>query len=299
MKINYRTIECANRGVWLAERQSSIGASESACLLGRHPWLTEFQLWSRKIGLEPNDPPNIPMRVGLALENLVAEMYQDETDRPIEDPGDFTILALDEYPYISTTLDRWTLIDKQLCPLELKAVGTSQSSEWDDGPPEHYWCQVQHQMLVTGSTRASIAVLIGNREFRWCDVDGDAEFQAALLIACRDFWHLVETETPPEVDGRRETAEALARLYPVPTDKVVILPPEFQDVDERLVEVGIEITNLELEKRLLQNKLRAAIGDATIGELPDCRYKWAVQERKAYEVKASSSRVLRRLKKGG
>lgn len=298
MTCKYTEHGCGNRANWLAFRDSVIGASESAALMDAHPWLTRFQLWSQKIGLEDPQDATIPMRVGLALENLISEMYQEETNRPVENPGDFTVFVRDETPFIGCTLDRWTLIDGELCPLELKAVAMAKQSEWENGPPEHYGIQLQHQMLVTGASNSSIAVLVGNREFLWCDVPAKPDFQTELVKACTEFWALVKSETPPDVDARDETAKALARLYATPTDETIILGPEFQDIDVRLQEIAVTAKELKEEETLLKNRIKAGMGNAVIGELPDCRYKWATQERKGYTVEPSSSRVLRRLKKG-
>ena len=53
----------------------------------------------------------------------------------------------------------------------------------------------------------------------------------------------------------------------------------------------------EADKTALENRIKAAIGDNTYGLLPNGgKYSWKTQQRKAYQVSASSRRVLLRLK---
>jgi predicted phage-related endonuclease len=121
----------------------------------------------------------------------------------------------------------------------------------------------------------------------------------------RAFWDLVESRTPPPVDGSEQTAEALRRLYAADPAELrdgssVMLPAEAAQWDDALQTAKAAIKSAEETKRAIENQIKAAIGDATFGELPGGgRYKWGTIERNepAREARIITYRQLRRLKK--
>ena len=42
-----------DRNEWLELRKAGIGSSEVATIVGLNPWETPYQLWRRKLGLDP------------------------------------------------------------------------------------------------------------------------------------------------------------------------------------------------------------------------------------------------------
>ena len=54
-----------NREEWLKERESGVGSSEVATIIGVNPYQTPYQLWRRKKGIDPPTPENMPMWMGL------------------------------------------------------------------------------------------------------------------------------------------------------------------------------------------------------------------------------------------
>jgi predicted phage-related endonuclease len=121
-----------------------------------------------------------------------------------------------------------------------------------------------------------------------------------MIAQERAFWDLVESRTPPPVDGSEQTAEALKRLYAADDGSSVTLPAEAAQWDDALQTAKAAIKSAEETKRAIENQIKAAIGDATFGELPGGgRYKWGTIERNepAREARIITYRQLRRLKK--
>ena len=61
-----------DRAEWLKVRESGIGSSEVATIIGLNPWETPYQLWRRKIGLDAPKQENFAMKAGHYLEDAVA-----------------------------------------------------------------------------------------------------------------------------------------------------------------------------------------------------------------------------------
>ena len=69
-------------------------------------------------------------------------------------------------------------------------------------------------MAVTGTDRWYLAVLIGNKVFKWFVVERDEDEIAALMSAEKAFWdEYVEKDIAPPVDGTQATEYALKAIY--------------------------------------------------------------------------------------
>jgi predicted phage-related endonuclease len=187
--------------------------------------------------------------------------------------------------------------------LEIKNIGAYQSKKWDDleKPPLNVQVQVQHQLAVTGWQVGFVAALIGGNEFRIYRIERDDKFIESLVITLDEFWHLVQTETMPKVDGSDVTRDALIRLgAQEDTGESMVLPPEAVEVDADLVKTLAVIKKYEGAASILKNHLREILGNNTEGTGPGFAYTYKWQDKKEHTVKASRSRVLRRRKlKGG
>jgi hypothetical protein len=72
------------------------------------------------------------------------------------------------------------------------------------------------------------------------------------------------------------------------------MPGEFAAIREELEETEKVAKAIGTRIEEMKNKVRETLGDAECGVLPDgSKWTWKTQERKAFEVKASVSRVLR------
>ena len=216
---------------WLADRQNSVGGSEAATVMGINPFDTEFKLYMRKSGLMPRVEETEAMRMGHVLEPVIAKLYQDETHRDTQDPGEYTIRRLDSFPDMHATLDRIILpiviatsanvtvrkpesVDKitKQGVLQLKSVGTHMGKHWDEQIPLYVQVQVQHEMFVSGLQWGSVAALIGGQRFVWDDVTLNAEFVLYLAERCAAFMRAVREGRPPEAGA--DDTDALRTLYP-------------------------------------------------------------------------------------
>ena len=86
-------IKPKSREEWLKIRESGIGSSEIATIVGLNPWETPYQLWRRKLGIDPPKQENFAMKAGHYLEDAVARFWSDETGQDIikSSAGDWLI----------------------------------------------------------------------------------------------------------------------------------------------------------------------------------------------------------------
>ena len=105
--MNNVIIRPKSREEWLEHRKNGIGSSEVATIVGLNPWETPYQLWRRKLGLDPAKDETFAMKAGHYLEDAVAMFWHDETGREIikRSAGDW-IIANKERPYLQVSPDR-------------------------------------------------------------------------------------------------------------------------------------------------------------------------------------------------
>lgn len=293
------TATTLNRDAWHEIRLTGIGSSDSAAAIGAHPFKTRFMLYAEKTGLlEAEDiSGREEVECGTLLEPIVGVLFERRTERELKPWPQDTVVR---HPFLD-----WMLATpdfEQVCPkrgaglLEAKTTSAYKSGDWDEAPPIWAQVQLQHALAVTGKEWGSLAVLIGGQRFRWFDCERNDRFVGALMERLEEFWAMVQSRTPPEVDGSLVTAKALARLYPSENGLAVQLPEESDAWDRERLSIAEEIRRLEARKTELDNKFRAAIGDASFGVLPTGKqYSLHIQTRKAHEVKESTFRVLRKM----
>lgn len=289
------------RAQWLALRSTGIGASEAAIIIGLSKWKSPYALWAEKCGLAgPDDEETERQKWGLILEPVIAAEYTAQTGRELIDHGRYDLRRSESCPIMTCTLDREIVAidDRGSGCLEIKTTSAYGADDWMDEPPLHYQIQVQHQMAVTGWRWGSMAVLIGGQQFRWCDVERNDEFIDLLTRKCIEFWKLVETRTPPPIDASDSTSKALRKMFEKDEVEAVGLPGAAIEWDEQIKIANEEIARATERKKEAQNKLIAAIGNASYGVLSDGSGRWSFknQVRKAHQVAESTTRVLRRTK---
>lgn len=303
-----RMLSIATEDEWLAERAKGIGASDAPIVLGISPYKTPYQLWSEKVGLI--EPPDYSDREwiewGHRLEPIIAKAYAERSGRRIDPWPQFGIVRHKTFDWMACTPDavQWGqpagfgTMEPSLGMLQVKAVGGYFAAEWKETPPLHYQVQLQHELEVTDCAWGTLAALIGGQKLLWFDFARNDKFIAAMLEQEAEFWRRVEEEDPPEVDESPETTKILQQLHPQDNGESIALPPAAVVWDEQLDVTKEQLKELDGQKRLLENRLRAAIGDATFGCLPDgsaYSYKTQTANGPAKEASTSTFRVLRKV----
>lgn len=293
------------RARWLQARRELITASDAAAIIGEDPRRGPLAVWAEKVGeVEPEE--TVSMRRGRRFERAIGEEYGDQTGRPVGAAPEYEIRRHPSIPWLGATLDALTAPspampsplpdwpERRLVPLQLKmAIGSA--AAWKDEPPLAYIVQCQVEAACADVTWSALAGLVGPGPLAVFDLPRDDAFFAALVPQLERFrWH-VQNRIPPEADGKPGTSEAIRRLWAQADGLTVALDGEAQQLVEEWEMAKARQEAAAGTAQALRNRLRARLGSATFGALPDGSFITLKEtHRKAYEVEEADYRALRR-----
>lgn len=277
-----KEIAYQNKEEWLKLRKGYVGGSDAGAVIGLNPYKSTYTLWAEKTGKIAEFEGNTTTRVGSYLEDLVAQMFSEETGKKVRKKN--RILVNEEYPFACADVDRMIVGEKAL--LECKTTNSSVAlKKFKNGEyPEAWYCQMTHYLAVTGCEKAYLAVLIECRDFRVFELERDEEEIAALMAAEQSFWECVKNDTPPSADGMSSTSETLSALYPQSNTETVNLY-NYENELSQYMALTAQIKALEASKDELANKVKAYLGEAGKGENERFRVSWTTSERRSLDTK--------------
>ena len=271
-----------SRDDWLTVRKQGIGSSDAGTAVGLNPYQSPLELWMIKTGrdaelpkIDPNDESS-PTYWGTLLEPIVAAHYTKRTGNRVR-----KINAVLQHPdpdksWMLANIDREVTGASDVQILECKTAGEFGARLWRDGVPEYVECQVQHQLAVTGKAAADVCVLVCGQEVRIYRIKRDDELIAKLITLERQFWHYVETDTPPPADGSASSDLALRCLYPRDYGDALDLIQDrsMSSAFADLVVVREQMAELELLDAQLSQKIQERMGEASTAFFETGRISW-------------------------
>lgn len=287
----------ASREEWLAARRDGIGGSDAPAVLGLSPYATPLRVYHEKIGMpaEELSPERAEfLRWGLLLEQPIAMAYFEATLREVVAPPAFTIFRSVAHPHRFATVDR-IVFDKARGAgiLEIKNVGPWMADKWEDGVPDEFLIQHQHQLAVMGLSWGSVAALIAGQRFAFVDIDRDDGLIDIVEPKIDRFWDDIQHQREPKAEAG--DSDLLKRLYPETTGEIITLDADFIALDEERTAADAALKEAERRKETASNRIKAALGDAAAAILPNgVTYTYKRQTRSEHVVKATAFRVLRR-----
>lgn len=279
-----KKVHAASDEEWRQIRAKSIGGSDAAAILGLNPYKSAYALWMEKTGkVIPEDiSGKEAVRLGNDLEDYVAKRFTEATGKKVRRENN-TIFR-DDLPFAHANYDRLVVGEK--AGLEIKTTNALHLSKFKNGEfPANYYCQAVHYLLVSGLERWYLAVLVLGVDFKVFTIERDEDEIAALEAAERDFWEMVETDTPPELDGSLSTEEALNAEFPQSDpDEEVDLTGNAADL-ALLEECDRQIKDLEERKTAAKNRIMQTMGTAERGYYGGYTVSWKSQSRATFDRK--------------
>jgi len=237
-----------SREDWLAARHESIGASEAASILGLNPWQSKIDIFIQKTSREINQDDNLNMWLGREMEPLLKKLFEEETGKTVH--NDYKIRIDPEYGFLTTNLDGMVVGEK--VPVEYKTM-----SKWSGEVPDYYFCQLQHQMMVTGAPYIYYAVLVlGDwKQFIVEKFERNDEFIAKMRQELVSFW---QDNVLQEIQPEPETEDDAKKLYrDTFADSAVVMDDNLRERIEYLQE------RLS-KKKEIDEEIKAVRGDIMI-----------------------------------
>jgi predicted phage-related endonuclease len=155
---------------------------------------------------------------------------------------------------------------------------------WEGGAlPNDYLIQGVVEMAVTNLDRIDFYVLIGGQDDREVTLWRDAELEADVLEALTEFWGFVERDEMPPITGSRKLRDYLAGqvkrkavIEATPADMVLLerwreLARQAKAIKRDEDEIRNHVLAILVERD--GNKLAAALGDITLGNKKNTRWK--------------------------
>jgi putative phage-type endonuclease len=273
-------IKTANHDEWLALRKKYIGGSDAAAVVGLNSYASPYSLWAEKTGRTPGFAGNLATEVGTYLEEFVAQKFAQVTGKKVRRVN--YSFVNDEYPWAIANIDREVVGED--AGLEIKTTDTLNMKKFRNGEyPANYYAQAVHYLSVTGKARWYLAVLIGNKDFKWFTIERDEAEIAALMGAERDFMECVKNDTPPAVDGLKATTDALGAIYADADDTTVDLTM-YRSALAEYIALGEQIAELTKQKNRAANQVRKFMGNSGAGECDGYRVTWRPQARSTFDA---------------
>lgn len=270
-----------SREEWLQRRRETIGGSDAAGIVGLSRWASPFSVWAEKTGRTADKEDTEAMRQGRDLEDYVARRWTEASGkRAYRLPA---MLYNPKYPFAHADVDRMVMGEN--AGLECKTTMTLDLKQFNGVEfPVQYYAQCVHYLAVTGADRWYLAVLAFGRGFFTFTLERDQTEIDALMNAEKDFWTLVETDTPPDADGSEATAAALQEIYPVSQSYSADLFGRDTVLREYM---RLKADKKALDSRLgeIENTIKADMGEAENGTCSLYRISWKSQTRQTFQAK--------------
>lgn len=272
-------VKTENHEEWLKLRSQYIGGSDAAAVVGLNAYSSPYSLWAEKTGRVPGFAGNLATEVGTYLEEFVAQKFAQETGKKVRKCNQSFLNS--QYPFAIANIDREIIGED--AGLEIKTTDSLNMKKFSGGEyPANYYAQMVHYLAVTGKQRWYLAVLIGNKEFKWFVIERDEAEIAALMTAERDFWELVKTDTPPAVDGTQATTDTLKTIYAESNDAVCDLTAYSANL-RQYIELKKQIKELEEIAEEAANKIKEFMAECGGGECDGFKVSWKSQTRKTFD----------------
>lgn len=174
-----------NTQIWLDWRQSGLGSSDAAVIMGVSPWKTADTLLYEKSTRRSTKNVTSAMRRGSRLEPFARDVYQKKTYLHLPP----VCMQHQLHPYIIGSFDGAN--EEHSIILEIKAPNDKTHAEArQQRIPEIYFPQCQHLLMVSGAQWLHY-VSFNGMEIVPVLVRSDLEYQEKLLAKEVEFWKKV------------------------------------------------------------------------------------------------------------
>ena len=220
---------------WHELRQTGVGGSEVAAVVGCSPWKSAFTLWAERTKkVERERVENDSVEWGVRLEPVILQKFADNHPefRLHSDVGSW---SHKDRPWQITNPDGiFETADGEFGILEVKTAAYEDDwkeysgREWTYAVPVYYRTQVQWYLQTFGFKKAIVAVLFAGRKYIEIELEADEFEQETNLAAVEKFRQHVAEDKQPEWDGSTSTLETVRKLH-----------PQIDDTEVELGELGL------------------------------------------------------------
>lgn len=270
---------------WLAYRRTGVSASDIPVLLGLSPYKCEADLADEKMG-GAEVPQSIPMKVGLALEDLIAQEYEAATGRRVQRFR--SILRHPDIEWAIASPDRRVIGEQRV--VELKHTGSA--SRFADGLPQDVEAQVAWQLGVLGWPVADVAVLVGGRELLPpFTVEADPTLFDNLVTVAADFRRRLAEGGPFAKDTSR-----IKRDYPTDNGAEMVADADMDAAAKTLADTRARLKAMQASETALEDAIKGRMGEVAAVRGQGWHATWKrTKDREETDWRSLAAGLLRQL----
>lgn len=277
---------------FLKTRQTGIGGSDVATLLGINPFSTRLELYLQKRGEIAPTPDNSRTKAGRVMEQVIASMVSERTGCKLRRIN--RTIRHKNHDFLLAHIDRdFVGIRKGL---EIKNVSPRMGYLWGkDGQPdaiaEYYIPQVHHYMMLLDYPAFDVAAYFGGDDLRIYPMERDKEMDEIIVDLAHDFWHNhVLAGIPPEPEfDHKTTFPMFKRLYRGTNGETVVADEMIKHWATVAEDAAKKAAEYDKVAETAKNHLLHFMGEAAVLRLDGNKVlRRKLVERKPYTVEASS-----------
>ena len=251
---------------WIQDRLNnpSIGASQSSAVMGLNPYQSAVDVYFDLVdGFEQDD--NLAMYLGREMEPIIKKLFMERTGLKVL--NDNKIRIDQEYDFLTTNLDG--MVVGEGVPVEYKTSGMP----WTGDIPEHYFVQIQHQMMVTESPSIYfVSLSMGLRkQLVVAKYDRNDEFISEMRSELVSFWHdHILTRTPPEPESLDDAKKRYTEIDPesvataTPDDQLIWATMNTLKEERKVIDEQIKDHQLNLIKKIGERESLVSLSGNTL-----------------------------------
>lgn len=274
-----------SRAEWLELRQSGIGGSDVAAIIGVSPYATAYDIYQSKTQPLSEEDMNEFAYWGTVLEDVVAREFSKRSGLKIQKVN--FLMRHPEHRWAIANIDR-AIINRDVSGnvrfkdgklttdqiVEIKTaseyVGKNWGNEDSDEVPDQYQCQAQWYMGVTGVEVCHMAVLIGGNKYRQYKIERHQDFIDYLFEQAESFWvNNVLAGVEPDATTLQNAKDKYPRHNP---DTTLDVEPDSETAKafehyeslkarEKEVEAALELAQTDLICQIQDNEALAIDGE--------------------------------------
>lgn len=277
---------------FMLARQSGLGGSDIATLMGINPFSTRLELYLQKRGEIAPTPDNSRTKAGRVMEQVIAAMVAERTGNKLRRVN--RTLRHYKHDFLIAHIDRDFVGVRK--GLEIKNVSPRMGYLWGkDGQAdviaEYYVPQPHHYMLVLDYPEFDVAAYFGGDDLRIYPMERDPEMDEIIIDMAHDFWHKnVLAGVPPEPEfDHAATLPMFKRLYPGTNGETIEADEMIQHWAKVAEDAAKRVSEYEKVVEGAKNHLLAYMGESAVLKLEGNRvFRRKVINKKAFTVDATS-----------
>lgn len=251
---------------WLAFRVGKIGSSDAPVIMGVSKFKTALQLYEEMKGLAPLPEVTWPMKRGTELEPDARDWYINNQGIQMFP----TVKVHPEHDFLIASMDGVSFSEKIgleiKCPVNARAK-VDQIIE--NGIPDDYYAQIQHQMMVCGMDHIDLVIFDG-KYGQVFPVERDNEYIERLMKAELEFYQCLLDDIPPRSPFYTEDLDIQDLVEPIRrSNERLKLEQEINDgLKERLKELcGYKNTQVKGMNVIFKTQR----GNVDYGKIPELK----------------------------